>query len=83
MHLTDLRLLFFFISVSGEVVATGWDGPVLAVLGAERPPFEALTNSSSQVGWIGTAAGLWEGEGDSALGELVMAGRPRERQIHI
>ena len=66
--LTDLRFLFFFISVLGEVVATGGDGPVLAVLGAELPPFEALTNSSSRVGWIGAAAGLWEGEGDSALG---------------
>ena len=56
MHLTDLRFLFFFISVLGEVVATGGDGPVLAVLGAELPPFEALTNSSSRVGWIGAAA---------------------------
>ena len=34
VHLTDLRFLFFFISVLGEVVATGRDGPVLAVLGA-------------------------------------------------
>ena len=83
VRLTDLRFLFFFISILGEVVATGGDGPVLAVLGAELPPFEALTNSSSQVGWIGTAAGLWEGEGDSALGGLVTAGRPRERRIHI
>ena len=47
VRLTDLRFLFFFISVLGEVVATGGDGPVLAVLGAELPPFEALTNSSS------------------------------------
>ena len=45
--LTDLRFLFFFISVLGEVVATGRDGPALAVLGAELPPFEALMNSSS------------------------------------
>ena len=45
--LTDLRFFFFFISVLGEVVATGRDGPVLAVLGAELPPFEALMNSSS------------------------------------
>ena len=56
---------------------------MLAVLGAELPPFEALTNSSSRVGWIGTAAGLREGEGDSALGGLVIAGRPRERRICI
>ena len=62
MRLTDLRFLFFFISVLGEVVATGGDGPVLAVLGAELPPFEALTNSSSRVGWIGAAAGLRGGE---------------------
>ena len=47
VRLTDLRFLFFFISVLGEVVATGGDGPVLAVLGAELPPFEALTNPSS------------------------------------
>ena len=46
VRLTDLRFLFFFISVLGEVVATGRDGPVLAVLGAELPPFEALMNSS-------------------------------------
>ena len=76
MHLTDLRFLFFFISVLGEVVVTGRDGPVLAVLGAELPPFETLTNSSSRVGWIGTAASLREGEGDSALGGLATAGRP-------
>ena len=44
VRLTDLRFLFFFISVLGEVVATGRDGPVLAVLGAELPPFEALMN---------------------------------------
>ena len=83
MHLTDLRFLFFFISVLGEVLAIGGDGPVLTVLGAELPPFEALMNSSSQVGWIGTAAGLREGEGDSALGGLATAGRPRERRIRI
>ena len=69
MRLTDLRFLFFFISVLGEVVDTGGDGPVLAVLGDELPPFEALTNSSSRVGRIGAAAGLREGEGDSALGD--------------
>ena len=83
MRLTDLRFLFFFISVLGEVVATGGDGPVLAVLGAELPPFEALMNSSSRVGWIGTAAGLQEGEGDSALGGLATVGRPGERRIRI
>ena len=83
MRLTDLRFLFFFISVLGEEVATGGDGPVLAVLGAELPPFETLTNSSSRVGWIGAAAGLQEGEGDLALGGLATAGRPRERQIRI
>ena len=33
VRLTNLRFLFFFISVLGEVVATGGDGPVLAVLG--------------------------------------------------
>ena len=94
MRLTDLHFLFFFIPVSGEGVATGGDGLVVAVLtnckvvrrediciqkGAELPPFETLTNSSSRVGWIGAAAGLQEGEGDLALGGLVMAGRPRER----
>ena len=50
VRLTDLRFLFFFISILGEVVATGGDGPVLAVLGAELLPFEALMNSSSGVG---------------------------------
>ena len=44
VHLADLRFLFFFISVLGEVVAMGEEGPVLAVLGAELSPFEALTN---------------------------------------
>ena len=83
VRLTDLRFLFFFISVLGEVVATGGDGPVLAVLGAELPPFKALTNSSSEVGRTGAAAGLREGEGDSALGGLAIAGRPRERRIRI
>ena len=83
MRLTDLRFLFFFISVLGEVVATGGDGPVLTVLGAELPPFKALMNSSSQVGRIGATAGLQEGEGDSALGGLAIAGRPRERRIRI
>ena len=47
VHLTDLRFLFFFISVLGEVVAIGGDGPVLAVLGAELSPFEVLTNPPS------------------------------------
>ena len=47
VRLTDLCFLLFFFSVLGEVVTTGEDGPVLAVLGAELPPFEALTNSSS------------------------------------
>ena len=79
MHLTDLRFLFFFISVLEEVVARGEDGPVLAVLGAELPPFEALTNSPSLVGRIGTAAGMGEGEGDSALGGLAITERPHER----
>ena len=79
MRLTDLRFLYFFISILGEVVATGGDGPVLTVLAAEFPPFEALTNSSSRVGWIGAAAGLQEEEGDSALGGLAIAGRPHER----
>ena len=83
VRLTDLRFLFFFISILGEVVATGRDGPVLAVLGAELPPFEALMNSSSWVGRISAAAGLREGEGDSALGGLAIAGRPRERRIRI
>ena len=45
VHLAGLRFLFFFISVLGEVVAIDEDGPVLAVLGAELSPFEALTNS--------------------------------------
>ena len=83
VRLTDLRFFFFFISVLGEVVATGRDGPVLAVLGAELPPFEALMNSSSGVGRISAAAGLREGEGDSALGGLAIAGRPHERRIRI
>ena len=47
VRLTDLHFLFFFISVLGEVVTTGGDGPVLTVLGAELPPFEALMNPSS------------------------------------
>ena len=45
VRLTDLRFLFFFISVLGEVVAIGEDGPVLTVLGAELSPFEASMNS--------------------------------------
>ena len=45
VHLAGLRFLFFFISVLGEVVTTGEDGPVLVVLGTELSPFEALTNS--------------------------------------
>ena len=47
VRLTDLRFLFFLISVLGEVAAIGEDGPVLVVLGAELPPFEVLTNPSS------------------------------------
>ena len=47
VRLTDLRFLFFFISILGEVVAIGKDGLVLTVLGAELSPFEALTNSPS------------------------------------
>ena len=57
----------------------GKDGLVLAVLGAELSPFEALTNFPPRLGQIGTAAGLQEGGGDSALGGLAIAGRPRER----
>ena len=61
----------------------GEDGLVLAVLGAELSPFEALMNSPSRIGLISTAAGLQEGGGDSALGGLAIAGRPWERQICI
>ena len=49
VHLADLRFLFFFISILGEVVAIGEDGPVLAVLGAELSPFGALTNSHPMI----------------------------------
>ena len=79
MHLEGLRFLFFFISVLGEVVATGEDGPVLAVPGAELSPFEALTDFPPWLGRIGATAGLREGGGDSALGGLAIAGRPHER----
>ena len=61
----------------------GEDGPVLVVLGAERSALEALMNSPSWVGQIGATAGLREGGGDSALGGLAIAGRPRERRIRI
>ena len=44
VHLADLRFLLFFISILGEVVAMGEEGPVLVVLGAELSPFEALMN---------------------------------------
>ena len=57
----------------------GKEGPVLVVLGAELSPFEALTNFPPWLGWIGIAAGLREGGGDSVLGGLVIAGRPHER----
>ena len=53
---------------------------MLTVLGAELPPFEALSEiPPHEIGRIGAAAGLQEGEGDSALGGLAIAGRPRER----
>ena len=61
----------------------GEEGPVLTVLGAELSPFEALTNFPPWLGRIGAAAGLREGGGDSALGGLAIAGRPRERQTRI
>ena len=83
MRLTDLCFLLFFFSVLGEVVTIGEDGPVLVVLGAELSPFEALTNSPPWLGQIGAVAGLREEEGDSALGGLAIAGRPRERRISI
>ena len=44
VHLADLHFLLFFISVLGEVVTMGKEGPVFTVLGAELSPFEALTN---------------------------------------
>ena len=44
VHLADLCFLLFLVSVLGEVVAMGKEGLVLAVLGAELSPFEALTN---------------------------------------
>ena len=44
--MADLHFLLFFISVLGEVVTVGEEGPVLAVLGAELSPFEALTKFS-------------------------------------
>ena len=44
VHLTDLCFLLFFFSILGEVVAMGEEGPMLAELGAELSPFEALTN---------------------------------------
>ena len=43
VHLADLHFLLFYVSVLGEVVAMGEEGPVLAVLGVELSPFEALT----------------------------------------
>ena len=45
VHLTDLCFLLFFFSILGEVVTMGEEGLVLAVLGAELSPFEALMNS--------------------------------------
>ena len=45
----------------------GEEGLVLAVLGAELSPFEALTNFPPWLGRIGIAAGLRGGGGDSAL----------------
>ena len=50
MHLEGLRFLFFFISILGEVVAIGEDGPVLAVSGAELSPFKALMDSPHDKG---------------------------------
>ena len=44
VHLADLRFFLFLVSVLGEVVTIGEEGPVLVVLGAELSPFEALTN---------------------------------------
>ena len=44
VHLADLHFLLFFISILGEVVTIGEEGLVLAVLGAELSPFEALMN---------------------------------------
>ena len=35
VHLADLRFFLFFVSVLGEVIAMGEEGPVLMVLGAE------------------------------------------------
>ena len=44
VHLEDLHFFLFLVSVLGEVVAVGEEGPVLMVLGAELSPFEALMN---------------------------------------
>ena len=44
VHLADLRFCLFLVSILGEVVAMGEEGPVHAVLGAELSPFEALMN---------------------------------------
>ena len=61
MRLTDLRFLFFFISVLGEVVAIGKDGPVLAVLGAELSPFEREEVTRPLGDWR-SREGLMKGE---------------------
>ena len=61
----------------------GEEGLVLAVLGAELSPFEALMNFPPRLGRIGIAADLRGGGGDSALGGLAIVGRPRERQVRI
>ena len=83
VHLADLRFFLFLVSILGEVVAMGEEGPVLAVLGAELSPFKALTNFPPLLGRISIAAGLGEGGGDSALGGLAIVGRPHERQVRI
>ena len=44
VHLTVFCFLFFFISVLDEVVAVVEEALVVAALGAELPPPEALTN---------------------------------------
>ena len=56
--LVVFRFFFFFISVLGEVVTMGEEGPAVAVPRVELPPVEALTNFPPWLGRIGLVAGL-------------------------
>ena len=85
VHLGVACLFFFlfFTSVLGGVTIAAEEGPAVAAFWGGPPPFEALTNFPSSVGWVAGEVGRKEELDGSTLGGLAAVGRPLASRLHI